>query len=81
MEKIPNFFRCQSNKPFRLSVSEVTTIEISFHQSGYRDFKTHYIHFVYCYPINEFPELCSYTRMLKLMVRCSGSALLLLHSP
>nr|WP_190319993.1 hypothetical protein [Candidatus Enterovibrio escacola] len=40
---------------------------IAFHQSGYRDFKTYYIHFICCYLTNEFPELMSYTRMLKLM--------------
>ncbi|PCS24186.1 Mobile element protein [Candidatus Enterovibrio escicola] len=28
----------QRNKPFRLLVSEVMTIVIAFHQSGYRDF-------------------------------------------
>nr|WP_241896482.1 hypothetical protein [Candidatus Enterovibrio escacola] len=43
------------------------TIVIAFHQSGYLDFKTYYIHFVCRYLINEFPELISYTRMLKLM--------------
>ncbi len=68
MEKTPNFSDVkQRNKPSRLSVSEVMTLVITFHRSGYRDFKTYYIHFVYCSPINEFPELCSYTRMLKLM--------------
>ncbi|PCS23174.1 hypothetical protein BTN49_1170 [Candidatus Enterovibrio escicola] len=35
----------QRKKPSRLSVSEVMTIVITFHQSGYRDFKTYYIHF------------------------------------
>ncbi|PCS21357.1 Mobile element protein [Candidatus Enterovibrio escicola] len=43
------------------------TIVIAFHQSGYRDFKTYYIHFVCGYLTNEFPELVSYMRMLKLM--------------
>ncbi|WP_223824325.1 hypothetical protein [Candidatus Enterovibrio escicola] len=43
------------------------TIVIAFHQSGYRDFKTYYIHFVCRYLTNEFPELVSYTRMLKFM--------------
>ncbi|WP_369073729.1 hypothetical protein [Candidatus Enterovibrio escicola] len=43
------------------------TIVIAFHQSGYRDFKTYYIYFVYRYLTNEFPESVSYTRMLKLM--------------
>ncbi|PCS23082.1 hypothetical protein BTN49_1075 [Candidatus Enterovibrio escicola] len=36
----------QRNKPFCLSVSEVMTIVIVFHQLGSRDFKTYYIHFV-----------------------------------
>ncbi|PCS21856.1 hypothetical protein [Candidatus Enterovibrio escicola] len=43
------------------------TIVIAFHQSGYQDFKTYYIYFVYRYLTNKFPELVSYTRMLKLM--------------
>ncbi|PCS22030.1 Mobile element protein [Candidatus Enterovibrio escicola] len=43
------------------------TIVIDFHQSGYQDFKTYHIHFVCHYLTNEFPELVSYTRMLKLM--------------
>ncbi|PCS23988.1 Mobile element protein (plasmid) [Candidatus Enterovibrio escicola] len=42
----------QRNKPSLLSVSEVMTIVIAFHQSGYRDFKTYYIHFVYFYLTN-----------------------------
>ncbi|PCS21941.1 Mobile element protein [Candidatus Enterovibrio escicola] len=36
----------QRNKLSCLSVSEVMTIVIVFHQSGYRDLKTYYIHFV-----------------------------------
>nr|WP_199399431.1 transposase [Candidatus Enterovibrio escacola] len=43
------------------------TIVIAFHQSGCRDFKTYYIHFVCRYLTNKFPELVSYTRMFKLM--------------
>ncbi|PCS21745.1 Mobile element protein [Candidatus Enterovibrio escicola] len=39
----------ERNKPSRLSVSEVMTIIIAFHQSRYRDFKTYYIHFVFHY--------------------------------
>ncbi|PCS23992.1 Mobile element protein (plasmid) [Candidatus Enterovibrio escicola] len=39
----------QRNKPSRLSVSELMMIVIAFHQSGYRDYKTYYIHFVYLY--------------------------------
>ncbi|PCS22855.1 Mobile element protein [Candidatus Enterovibrio escicola] len=43
------------------------TIVIAFHQSGYREFKTYYIHFVCRYLTNEFPNLVSYTRIFKLM--------------
>nr|WP_150137982.1 hypothetical protein [Candidatus Enterovibrio escacola] len=57
----------ERSKPSHLLVSEVMTIVISFHQSWYLDFKTYYIHFVYRYLTNDFPELVSYTRMLKLM--------------
>ncbi|WP_190319983.1 hypothetical protein [Candidatus Enterovibrio escicola] len=34
-------------------------IVIAFHQSGYREFKTYYIHFVCLYLTNKFPELTS----------------------
>ncbi len=57
----------QRNKPSRLSVGEVMTIVIAFHQSGYRNFKTYYIHFVCRYLTNEFPKLVSYTQMFKFM--------------
>ncbi|PCS23801.1 Mobile element protein [Candidatus Enterovibrio escicola] len=57
----------QRNKPSRLSVSEVMTIVIAFHQSKYQNLKIHYIHFVWYYLTNEFPKLVSYTKMLKLM--------------
>ncbi len=57
----------QRNKLSHRLVSEVMTIVITVHQSGYRYFKTYYIHFICSYLTNEFSELVSYTRMLKLM--------------
>ena len=57
----------QRIKPSRLSTSEVMTILIAFHQSGYRDFKTYYTCFVCQYWRQHFPDLVSYTRMLKLL--------------
>nr|WP_150142478.1 hypothetical protein [Candidatus Enterovibrio escacola] len=58
MEKTPNFSDVkQRNKPSRLSVSEVMTLVITFHRSGYRDFKTYYIHFVCRYLTNETSDL------------------------
>ena len=57
----------QRLKPSRLSTSEVMTILVAFHQSGYRDFKTYYTTFVCQYWRHYFPDLVSYTRMLKLL--------------
>ena len=57
----------QRIKPSRLASSEVMTILIAFHQSGYRDFKTYYTKFVCQYWRHYSPDLVSYTRMLKLL--------------
>lgn len=57
----------QRFKESKLSTSEVMTIVIAFHQSGFRDFKSFYNNLVCRYWRNAFPELVSYTRMLKLM--------------
>jgi len=45
-----------------LSVSEVMTILIHFHQSHYRDFKAYYCEHVLPHLGSEFPGLVSYTR-------------------
>ena len=51
----------------RLSLSEVMTIIIYFHQSGYRTFK-HYYQKEVCRHLNaEFPDLVSYNRFVELM--------------
>jgi transposase len=47
-----------------LSMSEVMTIMIHFHQSHYRDFKAYYCEHVLPYLKNEFPGLVSYTRFV-----------------
>lgn len=57
----------QRRRASKLTTSEVMTIVIAFHQSGYRDFKTFYINHVLKYWKNYFPSLVSYTRMLKLL--------------
>ena len=49
----------QRNKRSKLSTSEVITIIIVFHQSGFRDFKTFYISHVCRYWQAEFPQLVS----------------------
>ena len=47
----------------RLSLSEVMTILIHFHQSHYRDFKAFYTQHVCEHMRSEFPTLVSYTRL------------------
>ena len=51
----------------RLSVSEVMTIMILFHQSNYRCFKQFYNKYVCCHLSKEFPDLVSYNRFVELM--------------
>jgi transposase len=53
--------RCRTRS---LSVSEVMTILIHFHQSHYRNFKAYYCEHVLAYLQSEFPGLVSYTRFV-----------------
>jgi hypothetical protein len=50
-----------------LSLSEVMTIEITFHQSGYRTFKHYYTRYVTQVLRWAFPRLVSYNRFVELM--------------
>lgn len=54
--------RCRQR---RLCLSEVMTILILFHQSGYRNLKQFYLEFVYQYLRAEFPQLVSYQRFVE----------------
>jgi hypothetical protein len=62
----------------QLSVSEVMTIMIHFHQSHYRHFKAYYTEYVQERLRSEFPQLVGYGRFVQLMpicaylVRCYG---------
>lgn len=47
-----------------LSISEVMTILIHFHQSHYRNFKAYYCEHVLPHLHSEFPDLVSYTRFV-----------------
>ena len=53
-------------RPRRLHPSEVMTILIALHQSGYRTFKHFYLKHVCVYWQTEFPGLVSYTRFVQL---------------
>jgi len=52
-----------------LSASEIMTIVIHFHQSGYRHFKDYYSEHVQKHLRCEFPNLVSYSRFVTLMQR------------
>lgn len=60
------------NKPSKLSMSEVMTIQVVFHHSGYRTFKDFYLGYVRIHLKDLFPQTVSYNRMTEL---CSGSML------
>lgn len=75
-EFIPKYESCligekrKRNKPSKLILSEVMTIQVLFHFSGFRNFKTFYNGFVCNHWKNHFPDLVSYNRMVEL---CSES--------
>ena len=54
-------------KPCSLCLSEIMTIVVNFHMSGFRTFKDYYIKYV-CQSLRcEFPGLVSYNRFVELM--------------
>jgi hypothetical protein len=59
----------QRDRQTRLVTSEIMTIVIHFHQSGYRNFKVYYTEYVQHHLRDEFPQLVSYTRFVELMGR------------
>jgi hypothetical protein len=52
-----------------LHESEIMTIVIYFHQSGYRNFKDYYTKHVQVELCSEFPQMVSYSRFVTLMPR------------
>ena len=56
----------------QLTLSEVMTIVIWFHQSHYRTFKAYYTQYVQVQLRAEFPGLLSYTRFVELLPRVLG---------
>lgn len=51
----------------QMSLSEIMTILIAFHQSYYRNFKRYYLDHVCVYWLSEFPKLPSYQRFVEWM--------------
>lgn len=68
------------NKPYRMSLSEILTIIIHFHQSHHRNFKHYYTDYVRVSLSSDFPKLVSYTRFLELMSEVNVPMLVLLTS-
>lgn len=60
-----------------LHLSEIVTIMLAYHESGYRCFKD-YDHFVCLHHCKEFPRLISYDRFTALMKRTFGIVLMML---
>ena len=57
----------QRRRRGQLSMSEMLTIVIHFHQAHYRDFKAYYLQYVAVQLRTEFPTLVSYQRFVELM--------------
>ena len=57
----------QRNKPCRMTLSEILTIIVHFHQSYHRNFKHYYVDYVCKQLRTDFPCLVSCTRFLELM--------------
>lgn len=55
------------NRKFKMSTSEILTITVLFHLSGYRNFKHYYLFYVQKHLTQEFPETVSYNRFTELM--------------
>jgi hypothetical protein len=66
-------------RAIRLSESEIMTILIHFHQSGYRTFKDYYTRYVRKHLASEFPDLVCYERFVNLMPRVGIPLFVYLH--
>lgn len=51
----------------KMTLSEIMTIMIFWHQSGYKNFKSYYKNFVLVYLKTEFPNAVSYNRFIELI--------------
>jgi hypothetical protein len=70
----------QRNRRCRLSLSEILTIIVHFHQSNHRNFKHYYLKYVCTQLCTDFPRLVSYTRFLELMSEVNTPMLVLMTS-
>lgn len=66
-------------KPCGLCLSEIMTILVNFHMSGFRTFKDYYIKYVCKSLRQEFPGLVSYNRFVELMQGALVPLMVYLH--
>lgn len=59
--------RKKRNRKGNMSLNELLTIVVHFHQIGFRNFKAFYLVYVWQHLRSEFPKLLSYTRFVQLM--------------
>ncbi len=57
----------QRQRQRTMSLSEIMTLLVAFHQQGYRNFKTYYLQHVSVYWRSEFPTLVSYSRLIEFL--------------
>ena len=57
----------QRNRPSKMSLSEIITIVIHFHQFQFQNFKAYYQTFLEKNLLPYFPKLLSYNRMVEVM--------------
>ncbi len=69
------------NRQRSLALSEVLTILVLFHSSGYRNLKTFYLQFVAQHLRSEFPTLVSYSRFVEFERDALTAARRLLTNP
>jgi hypothetical protein len=70
----------QRNRAYRLSLSEILTIMVHFHQSNHRNFKHYYLGYVCTQLAGDFPHLLSYNRFVEIMSEMSQPMATLLVS-
>jgi transposase len=63
--------KCRRFRATRLSLAELMTLVVLFHQIRYRQFKCFYLHHVCSHLRHEFPDLPSYNRCVELLPRCA----------
>lgn len=76
LEFEPEYKKClissgevKRNRSTRMSLPELMAISVSFHMSGFRNFKTYYFEYLKVYCSDIFPNLISYNRIIELNPR------------